>query len=212
MITAALATLALLSAPADKWEIKPDFTKESKLAYKMTVHVLVNGSEEHDANFTSTTTIKDRAEDHYKSSLLWDNLEVDGQTGREAPTMSYKINKQGVVTGVIDMEDDYRRMITPLYFAYPETPIGENDKWEVKTGPDGNYKLSFEVKGTEAISGEETLKIVETIKENNGTFGDGTWWVNKAGVPVKFELKLKAWVVPFAGPESVDATIKGTRA
>jgi hypothetical protein len=211
MITAALATIALMSAPADKWEIKPNLTKDNKISYRMSIDALVNSSEEHHALFTQTTTFHERAEEDTKSSMIWDNLEVDGQSGMNAPTMYFKVNGRGLVTGVMDMEDPFRRMITPLYFAYPDTAIGEGDKWEAKTGPDGNYKLAFEVKGTETITGEETLKIEEKIKESNGTYGDGTWWVNKSGVPVKFELKLKEWVVPFAGPEAVEATIKGTK-
>ena len=201
----------MIGASADKWDIKPNLAKDNALTFKISIDALVNGSEEHHAVFNSKSTVQDKIEDNFKTKLEWTDFEIDGGDSREAPAMTYKVNSRGVVVGVVDMEDPFRRMLTPLYFAYPESAVGEGDKWEVKTGPDGNYKLAFEVKGTETIAGDETLKIVETIKESDGTYGDGTWWVNKAGVPVKFELKLKQWVVPFAGPELVDATIKGTR-
>jgi hypothetical protein len=42
--------------------------------------------------------------------------------------------------------------------------------------------------------------------------GTGTWWVDKAGKPQKFEVKANRWVVPMAGTDSMDATLKGTLA
>lgn len=213
MITATIAALSLLGGQAEKWDIKPTLTKDSKTTYAMEIDVTA-GPESHTAKFKFTTTTGEKAADEtYSTKVLWNAIEVDGNPSEDLPEWGFKIDKQGGILGVSgDLDDSYRRMITPYFFVYPDKGIAAGEKWEAKLGAKKDaFTFKYEAKGIEKVKDEDAMKITGTFKEGEGDMsGDGTWWVGKNGKIVKFDMKIKNWTIPFTGgPDKLDANVKG---
>jgi hypothetical protein len=68
------------------------------------------------------------------------------------------------------------------------------------------------IEGVEAVGGVDALKVDVKFTEDGegGVSAKSTWWLNKSGKVLKFEVKVTDWVVPMAGNGYLTATIKAT--
>jgi hypothetical protein len=212
MMITAFAIVGLLAPQADKWEIKAPYTKDTKLQYALNVDVDMNG-ETHGARFTMSQSFGDKASDLTDARIQWFGIDVDDNPQDDLPAWEIKLNAQGAVMSLgSSLEDDYRRMLTPFLFVFPDKAVSVGDKWELKAGPKDALSLTFESKGVEKVMDFDAMKIEEKFKESAGSMvGTGTWWISKTGKPLKFEMKVTDWVAPFTGNTApISATIKGT--
>lgn len=217
MITTFILAAAIAVTP-DAWEIKPNFAEGSKTVIAMNVNASVDGSD-HTAKMNVIRTCGATASDKtIKAKFAWDGLEVDGNS-MEAGDNSWDVvmTPDGAILSTSgEGGDDIRRMLSATNFIYPSKPVGPGDKWESTVKPnkdkdDRALTWSYEVKGVEKVKDVEALKVSATLTEKgaDGMTADGSWWVAKNGSILKFEVKLKKWVVPMSNGGPIDATISG---
>lgn len=220
MIATFLVAAALVSAP-DTWDIKPNLADKSKSTISTTVEANM-GSGDHVAKMNVVRTCGAASSDKtVKARYTWDALEVDGNS-MDAGDNGWDVvlNPDGaILSTTAEGGDDIRRMLSATNFVYPTKAVGAGDKWSsiVKPNKDKDERQltwSYEVKGIEKVKDVDALKVAATLSEKGSDpmSGDGTWWIGKDGTVLKFELKIKNWVVPMSGGELINATIKGEAA
>lgn len=219
MIGTVLLAGAMMMSPAiDKWDLKPGIAPKAKSSLAVVVDAAM-GDGDHRAEFTVVREIGDPDGSNHKAKFSWANLTVDGQEQGEDASWDVAIGPRGTVVSTTDMMgDDIRRMLSPMTFAYPEKPVGEGDKWTAEVRPykdkdDFLLTYAYEVKGIEQVDGADALKIAATLTEmgRDAMSAEGLWWVGKDGAVLKFEMKVKNWVVPMAGGEPIDAKMTGKK-
>jgi hypothetical protein len=148
-------------------------------------------------------------------TYAWDKLAVDDHEGDELPGWDCTVGLQGQILKLDgEGDDNFRRMLSPMIFVYPEKPVVIGDKWTVDVKPGDKlpkFTYTYEAKSKEDVDGVNALVVTVKFKEDGDKpiNGDGLWWVSKVGKVVKFSLKLSNWVVPMAGSEVTDVTIRG---
>lgn len=219
VITAMVAGLLMAGPVADKWELKPGIEPKAKGAWTVAVEVNVP-DEQHRAEFTLVREIGVLDGENYKAICSWEKLVVDDEEMDAEARWDVSIAPRGAIVATTDtMGDDIRRMLSPMAFVYPEAAVGEGDKWNAEVRPykgKDDYLLTYayEVKGIEKVGDVDALRVaaVMTEKGEDAMQGEGTWWIGKNGQVLKFEVKVKNWVVPMAGGEPMEAKITGQRA
>lgn len=218
LILTAMVAGALMAAPvADKWELKPNLEPKAKASWAVKVAAQAPDGD-HEAEFTLVREYGAKDGETQKATMGWSGLIVDGNELGQELTWDVSVNARAAVVGTIAEEgDDIRRMLSAMTFTYPDKPVGEGDKWSLEIRPytgkdDFMLTYAYEVKGVESVDSVDALKITLklTEKDQYGMTGEGTWWVGKDGSVLKFEMKMKNWVVPMAG-EPFDATIIGKK-
>ena len=214
MLTATIATLALFAPQGEKWEIKPTLTREAKTIYSVIADVTIDGGP-HTAKFTMTSTVGDKDSDgNYGLKIAWDKITVDDGEQPDLPTWELKMDKSGTIQATAgNLTDDYRRMLAPLAFSYPDKAVAVGDKWEAKSGKAEQMTFSYEAKSVEKVKDVDALKISCKFKEGDkGSRGEQTWWVAKDGKILKFDVNMKDWMMAFSdnGPMNLDASFKGS--
>jgi hypothetical protein len=205
MIVAALA----LGQDIDTWTLKPSFEVKDPKQVWATIVDAQAGGQGHHAVFQLTRVAKSKTAEKTVVTYNWEKLSVDDQEGESLPGWDLVVGPQGqLLKGDGSTEDDYRRMLSPLVFVYPEKPVVIGDKWNVEVKPEGAAKklsYSYEAKSKETVEGVNTLIVAMTLKEDgdNAISGTGNYWISKVGKLVKFEVKLTNWVVPMAGADAV---------
>ena len=199
---------------ADTWDLKSTVTPKTKQTWSITINADVQGQEHH-AAFQLNETFKSDDPKKRLTTFSWEHLVVDDQEGQEVPPWDAIMGERGEILKMdADVDDSYRRMLSPLLFVFPEKPVGVADKWSFTAKPSGvgpKITYSYEVKKTELVKDVQTLVMIEKYAEDDkeGSTGEGTWWISRAGRVIKFEIKLKNWSVPVAGGGNADATLKG---
>lgn len=183
----------------------------------MSVIAKIDGSD-HEAKFKFSHEVqKFEAGKPFEAKLAWSDLEVDGNEIGEENVFSCTCDARGAITATTsEMGDDVRRMLSPIVFVYPSSSIKMGDKWTFdfkpkKDGDEGMASWSYEVKGSEKVGDVDALKISSKFAEKGTSSmnATGNWWLAKDGRILKFDVDIKSWVVPMAGPETVNAVIKG---
>lgn len=209
------ATCFALPLAADPWSLAPNFTK-GESAYALTLDVDAGG-QQIQAEMTLKRKISVIDGEKVSGTVTLADIMVSGSSPSEDLTFDAGWGKRGQIlytTGEFD--DGVRRMLAPMVFVYPETPVVEGDKWKFVMEPKSDATLKatyeFEAKAIEKVSGEDAMKVLLKYGEETGggTSSKSTFWVNQKGVVVKFEAEIKDWIVPMAGPGPVTASIKGT--
>ena len=216
--TALLAGALMMSPAIEKWDLKPGIAPKAKASLAVIVEA-ATGDGDHRAEFTVVREIGDPDGANHKATYLWKGLTVDGQEVGEDTAWDVTVGPRGAVLATTDMMgDDIRRMLSPMAFVFPEKPVGEGDKWTAEVRPykdkdDFLLTYSYEVKGVETLDGSEALKVALTLveKSTDGMNGEGTWWIGKDGSVLKFEMKVKNWIVPMAGSDLIEAKIAGKK-
>src|SRR5471030_2817976 len=114
--------LAVVQAP-DTWTLKPTIDTGTKLSWEIGVDASAGGEQRH-ATFTMIRSIKSKADAKIVATFNWDKLKVDEQEGQEVPPWDVLLGAKGEILKTEgDLEDDYRRMLSPLVFVYPDKPI-----------------------------------------------------------------------------------------
>ncbi|MBX3119203.1 MAG: hypothetical protein KF784_09070 [Fimbriimonadaceae bacterium] len=211
------ATTILSTAPQDTWELKSPFTKGYEATYTCKVNVDAGG-QQLEANFNQLIKVADGGSGKpWKGTITWLDIMVDGNAAGDPPPWDVKWSEDGSVFATPgDMGDDIRRMLAPLTFLYTGKPVAKGNAWktqvkaEEKSAPVVEY--NYESLGQEAVNGKDAMKFKVTMKEvaDEGVSADGTWWVAKNGVVVKFEMSIKDWLVPMAGDQRMAAKVVGT--
>jgi hypothetical protein len=201
-----IAAVALTGA----WDLKAPAEKDWSQVLKFSVDVS-DGAQDHKATFIETRTLLDKEEAGAKMTVKWAGLEVNGNGIEEPPAWKLRMNKDGAFhEGLENLEADYLRMLAPLTFVYPNKSVSAGDKWESTVG---KLTYSFEAKEEEKVGNQDTLKVAAKVKEKDGDLdSSGTWWIRSNGKVERFEVSVKGWLVPMAGPQLMEARISGKAA
>ncbi len=216
LIPILLASFALYR-PVDAWTIRPSFdVKAPKQAWAIDIEAQSQGQNHH-AVFQFTRLVKSAADAKTVVTYGWEHLTIDDEQGQEIPAWDAVAGSQGQILKMDgDAEDSIRRMLSPMVFAYPDKPVAVGDKWSVViTPPDKGQTFTYncEAAAIKDVDGTPTLLVAVKVKEDgpDAITGSGTWWVSKEGKVLKFELKLKTWVVPMAGTDDItDVVMTGS--
>ena len=207
MISAILAAPLLAALTVEPWTLAPP-APESKSVWKVEVQVEAQ-SEQHAANFNLIVQRGKTENVTYK----WGDLEVDSQSVPFDEEWTGKWDAAGALT-LADNGDETRRMLLPFQFAYSEKPVDVGSKWTFEYEPKGGAKVQIasEAIAIEKVKDVDTLKIKTVTKELKGEqpmSSKGTWWVDRSGKIVKFELNVTNWIVVMADAAPIECTIKG---
>ena len=214
MLLPIIALTLAIQKESDTWDLKLVVDPKTKLTWGVTVDAQAEGQDHH-AAFVFGRTVKSTDEKKPIVTFSWDKLEVDDQEGQDVPPWDAVVGKRGEIQRMDgDLDDAYRRMLSPFVFIYPDKPVTFGDKWNYEAKPTGTgakVTYSYEAKKSELVKDVQAIVIAGKYVEDgkDGATGDGVWWVSRAGRVLKFEFKIKNWVVPMAGQGSVDATLKG---
>lgn len=193
----------ILTAPQSKQKSSWDLSLEAPISGRNVHATLVHAFE-----------IKNVAADKIEGVASWDHLVVDDEELGDTTHWELSLAPTGSIAKAKD-GDGYSRMLMPFFFGYPNREVQPGAKWSetVKRSADAKaVKFDYEVLERTNVGSREVFKISSKFKEDgaNGMTGDDIFWVGKDGAVVKFELKLKNWVIPMIGEDAVaTTTIKG---
>lgn len=206
--------IAIIAASSIAWDIQSPYAAETKIKYKVEVKAHADG-EEHTANFTLFVQSHKKTGESIPVNVGWSELMVDGNEIPLPTEWKGTIDAAGNLLTVED-GDEYRRMLNPFLFAFPNKSVAEKDKWEstwLKADHPAAPKFSAEAVGVEKVGEADALKIMAKFVEKGDKpmSSEGTWWVGAKGIPVKFTLKVHNWIVPMADAnEAIEADVTGT--
>lgn len=208
------AVIVLLQAQRDEWTLAPRFdTKAPKQSWATSVEAESDGHL-HRAVFNLTRLTKSISDEKVIETFNWERLSIDGQPGVDQDPWEVVEGKQGQLLKMRgDLSSDYRRMLAPTVFIYPEKPVAVGDKWEAEVDPlDGGKKMtySYDAKSLDTTDGNAALLVSAKLVEagDQGIQGEGFWWLSRVGKILRFEMKLSNWVVPMAGSEASNVIIR----
>lgn len=216
MIATLLMTAMMAKQSSDAWDIKPNLTAGKKMVWSAKINATVSGMT-HDASMQLVLTPGDKIEGGgQKLALAWEKIEFDGAPMDIPASYTLNVGADGVVRDKIGDDDDKIRRFASIYgFAYPAAPVKVGDKWTLDVTPAtkdaAKISYTFEAKEVTKVGDIDALKVASTETEagTDGIKNTGTWFIGHDGTILKFKLEVKNWVVPFAGPDLVDATITG---
>lgn len=214
MLTPMIVAALVLRQQTETWSFKPSFDPKNPKEVWGTIVDAQSDDQAHHATFQFTRTTKSSDKTKTVVTFNWEKLAVDNQEGQDLPGWDAVMGARGEILKMdTEADDNYRRMLSPMVFVYPEKAVAIGDKWSSEVKPSGNgakLTYSYEAKSKEKVDGENTLVIAATFKESgeNPVSGNGTWWLSKVGKVVKFEMKLTNWVVPMAGSDVTDVVLK----
>jgi len=211
----------MLTTHADKWDIKAAFAPKASAKYDLNITV-VQGGEDHTAVMKYGITLKDTAKDKpLEGTYTWTDLMLDGGQAVPDQTWDVTFDTMGGIatTDAQEGEDAIRSMLMPISFIYPDKAVEVGDTWTetLKAGTtisDRSMTCEMKAEAMEKVGDVDTLKVTEKISQKGDTplTATGTWWVDKDGKVLKFEVKTTNWYVPMAGDALMDATFTGTLA
>lgn len=221
MLTTLVLAGAMLASPqaGDKWDIKAALAPKASVAYDVTTDVMMMG-EPHTATFKLAIELKDTpANKPLVAMISMKDLTTDG--GQTMPDNSWNatLDPSG---GILDSDaqegpDAIRQFLTPWVFIYPDKAVGVGDTWTdtIKLGDaktDRTITFNMKADSMEKVGDADALKVIENLTQNGdqGLKSTGTWWVDKTGKVLKFDIKTSNWVVPMVGDQPMDAGFKGT--
>ncbi len=199
------------AAMAQGWLLKSPYETKGKTTWKMVVDANVDGGT-HVAKMDYVLNVQSNDPKAIKVVASWNHLTVDDNEMSEESSWEVELAPSGAITKATDGEE-YARMLLPMLFTYPGKEVEAGAKWSesIKTSKDAkDIKVDYEVLAKEKVGDKDALKVAAKFKEDktDGMTGDDIFWVDKDGKVLKFELKLKNWMVPMAGGGPVEATIK----
>lgn len=205
--------LALLVTGSLAWDLQSPFNKAIVQRFAISVKADVEGTT-HEAEFTMRIESLKGTGEKVPVRISWVDLKVDGNETGQDSEWSGEMDQFGQLTNLESGDDALRRMLTPLLFSFPNKSVNEKDKFESKwLKPDQMFAPTFsaEILGSEGGNDPKLCKIASKLVEkgDDGIRADGTWWFKDTAKIAKFEIDLKNWVVPMAGPELVSAKITG---
>ena len=213
----------MLATPqaADKWDLKAALAPKATTTWDLVSSVNQAG-EDHTATMKLIISLKDAEKDKpQKATYSWKELLLDG--GQNIPDNDWDVTIDGQ-GGITDSEasdgvEAMQTLLMPMTFIYPDKPVGVGDSWTltVKAGSDKSdrsYTIEAKADSMDKVGDADAMKVTEKIdqKGDDKLTADGTWWVDKTGKVLKFEVKASGWKVPMAGPNAMDVTFKGTLA
>ena len=210
MIVAAMA----LRQETEIWSLKTSLDPKDPKQVWATIVDATSDGQAHHATFQLTRLNKSKTAEKSVVTYNWDKLSIDDQEGQELPGWDAVTGPHGEILKMDgDADDNYRRMLSPLVFVYPDKTVSIGDKWTSEVKPiykAGKITYVYEAKSKEMVDGNSALLIRVKLTEEgaNPILGDGTWWLSKVGKVVKFEMKLSNWVVPMAGSDVTDVMIR----
>jgi hypothetical protein len=212
MILPALALLTI-SAPTQAWEIAPPYQKGETVAWNTNIAVNVQGTDL-SVRLNYIFRVTEVSEKETRGNVFFADLEVEGMAQDSDGEYDLRLSPRGNAhASQSEHGDAFRRMSAPLFLVYPDKPVSVGDKWtlEHKGSEGGTFTYRCEAKGEEKVGDKEALKVQMTTSEDAGdrTSSDGMYWVGRDGKVLKFEIRIKNWIVPMADGQPVDATVTG---
>lgn len=210
MITALIAATAI----ADPWTLNAPFKGDWKTEYATTVNI-----REQQEEISVEMNIKwqtDKKDQNAQSVIVsWSGITVNGNPMDQDSSWTASISPTGSIKKIVGAEDDYRRMLMPFAFIYPEKPVNVGDSWTSAGSVEGisetDWTFEAKVEKNEMTQGRDTLRVATKLKEKSAGALEvnGNWWIAKDGTVVKFNLDLKNWLVPLADGQTFSAIVSG---
>lgn len=206
MIFSFFAAAAIAISPiADKWELKLPYGKDAQLAWATSIDVEQGGMQTH-ASLTLQLTCINVSEKGVSTIIRFLDLEVDGQSVEDTTDYPLFLNPRGYSeSSTSEHGDDFRRMMAPIMFLYPDKPVQVGDAWKLefkpRPGSDGAIIYTCEAKAIEKVNEQEAMKVFLKFEEGGpqAMRGDGHFWIVKDGRVIRYEMNVVNWVVPMAG-------------
>ena len=218
MLTTLILAGALLapSQTPDKWDLKAGLAPKTSLTWHVVSNVTM-GSEQHTATmkFVEETKGQDAGKP-LNATVSWRELTLENGQPMDDNSWDLTLDPHGMITDSQGNDADaVRKMLTPFLFAYPDAPVAVGDTWTVtaKGGTDKDDASITEVMKVDSmdkVGDTDAMKVKETLsqKGTNGLSGSGTWWVDKTGKVLKFDVTVTNWEVTLV-PGQMDAEMKG---
>lgn len=212
MVLAAIASI-VISPTLESWDIAPPYKKGETVGWNTRVSVNAQGIDL-TIGLTYLFQVTEVSEKETRGFVRFADLEVEGMTQEDDGEYDLRLNPRGFAhASQSEHGDAFRRMSAPLFFLYPDKPVNVGDKWtvEYKGTQGGNFAYTCEAKAEEKVGEKDALKVQMTVTEDAGdkTSSDGMFWIGKDGKVLKYEIKVKNWIVPMADGQPVDATLVG---
>lgn len=207
LAAALLATAAL----GQGWLLKAPYAVNSKTIWKVSVKATIGGVE-HDVRFKHTLTIASKSEVEFSGKGSWTGFVFDGNEDPDQDAtweISFKPDGSIIRAG---KSSDYATMLAPVLFVYPNKVVQPGDKWRAKFKPsptDKEILVDYEVAEVGKVGAADALKVTAKFSGEGPFKGDGTYWLSKDGLLLKYELDLKHWTVPLSGQSDFDAKVAG---
>jgi len=218
LLTTIVLAGALLASPqaGDKWDIKAGLAPKSSTTWNVTTNVVMGG-DQHTATmkFLVATNDKD-ADKPLKGTVSWKDLTIESGQSMGDSDWDVTYDPHGLVadTTASDGADTVQKLLTPFMFAYPDAAVGVGDTWSatIKGGTDKDDRSITEdmkVDSMDKVGDADVLKVTETLSQKgaDGLKGTGTWWVDKTGKILKFQVHTTNWEVPMVPGQMLDADI-----
>jgi hypothetical protein len=224
LLTAIIFAGAILTSPrtqADKWDLSAGQAPKSSVKYDVAVKVNQAG-QEHTAVMKMAIDRKDAEKDKpLKGEYNWTDIQLDG--GQAVPDQDWPVtfDVHGGIAGSDSSEgaDSVRKTLMPVTFIFPTQPVALGDTWTstIKGGTEkADESMTFDMKAdsVDKVGDVDALKVTEKISQKGDSplTGTGTWWLDKSGKVLKFEVKVSNWVVAVSGPDPMDADFSGSLA
>lgn len=223
MLTTLVLASALLASPqtGDKWDIKAALAPKASTTWDVTTDVMMQGQPTN-ATMKLVLELKDTPADKpLKATFSMKDLTVEG--GQTMPDNAWDVtlDSQGAITDSEAQEgpDAMRQFLMPWVFVYPDKPVGVGDTWTdtVKVGSDKadrSIVITMKADSMDKVGDVDALKVTEDLaqKGDSPLKSTATWWVDKTGKILKFDVKSTNWSVPMLGDQLLDAGFKGTLA
>jgi hypothetical protein len=212
MVLAAIASIVISPALAS-WDIVPPYKRGEATGWNTRVSVNAQGIDL-TVSLTYLFQVTEVSEKETRGFVRFADLEVEGMSQEDDGEYDLRLSSRGFAhSSQSEHGDAFRRMSAPIFFLYPDKPVTVGDKWtfEYKGSQGGTFAYTCEAKAEEKVGDKEALKVQMTITEDAGdkTSSDGMYWVDKEGRVLKFEIRIKNWIVPMADGQPVDATVVG---
>ncbi len=156
-----IALALTMSRQTETWDFKPSFdTKAPKQVWGVIVDA-EQGGQKHHATFNLTRSIKSSDNTKTVATYNWEKLAVDDQDGQDLEGWDVMVGTHNEVLKMTgDGDDNFRRMLTPLVFVYPEKPVSIGDKWTSDVKPNGTapkFSYAYNAKSQELVDGISNL-------------------------------------------------------
>lgn len=220
MLTTLVLAGALLATPqADKWDIKAGIAPKSTASYDLAIDVEMAG-QQHNATGKLVIEIKNTPAGK-PIAAAYSIKDLAADTGQGLPDQSFNATLDAA-GGILDSDaqegaDPIRQYLMPWTFIYPDKAVSVGDTWTdtIKVGEaktDHSIVISMKADSLDKVGDIDALKVTEDLTQagDGGMKSTGTWWLDKSGKVLKFEVKTSNWLVPMMGDQLLDASFKGS--
>jgi len=219
LLTTLVLAGALLASPrvqAEKWDIKAGLMPSASVSYSISSAVSVGG-EEHTATFIYMFETKAAEQDKpLAATLSWKDGTLENGQSFPDTAWDVKLDSHGLITDA-DGDETSKKTLMPFVFVYPDNAVAVGDTWSetVKGGSDKDDRsmtADMKADSMDKVGDVDVMKVTETLtqKGDDGLKCTGTWWVDKSGKVLKFDVTYSNWEVAMVPGQMLDGHMTGS--